>query len=134
MNMFEKATRTQLRFPSTKGEISVEQLWTVPLRSRDNFNLNTVAQAVNEKVQETGKESFVDTSTNPNQAKYSLMLDIVKYIISVKKTEEDAAAQRAKNREEKATLLAILAKKQAGKMDAMTEEDLQKRINELSDV
>lgn len=134
MSLFEKATRIKLRFPSSKGDLSVEQLWEVPLRSKDTFNLNNVAQTVNAKVKEADEESFVDTSTNPNQTKYNLMFDIVKHVIAVKKAEEEATVQRAKNREERETLLAILAKKQVGKLDALTEEDLQKRIRELGDM
>lgn len=39
MNMFEFATRSKLRFTSARGELTAEQLWDVPLRSRDDFSL-----------------------------------------------------------------------------------------------
>ena len=34
MNLFEKATRKAFRFPTVKGEITVEQLWQLPLLAR----------------------------------------------------------------------------------------------------
>ena len=43
----------------------------------------------------------------------------------------DVAAIRAANKVEREKLLAILAEKQAGKLSALSEKELQKRINEL---
>ena len=37
MNIFEYATRAKLRFASSRGDLTVEQLWDVPLRSTDGF-------------------------------------------------------------------------------------------------
>ena len=34
MNLFEKATRKAFRFPTGKGELTIEQLWQLPLLAR----------------------------------------------------------------------------------------------------
>ncbi len=85
-SMFEYATRHKLRFTSSKGELTVEQLWDAPLLSGDGFNLNNIAKA---------------------------------------------AKRKAANKEEREKLLAILAKKQEGKLDELSEKELQRRINAL---
>ena len=133
MNIFEYATRTKLRFASTKGELTTEQLWEVPLRSRDDFNLNAVAKAANSAWKTLSEESFVETERTPEHVRRELALAVVKYIIDVKLTEEALAKKRADNKLEKEKLLAILAEKQAGKLSELTEKELQKRIAQLGD-
>ncbi len=132
-NIFEYATRNKLRFASVRGELSVEQLWDVPLRSRDDFNLNAVAKAANKALKDVSEESFVETSKTPEHARREMALEIVKYVIDVKLGEEDAAKTRAAKKQEKEKLLTILAEKQAGKLSELSERELQKRIAALED-
>jgi len=133
MNLFEYATRHKLRFPSNKGELSAEQLFDVPLRSRDDFNLDAIAKAVNRNVKTLTEESFVETKRTPVQAKAEVALDLVKFVIESKLQDEAKAAQRAANKVERDALLAILADKQAGKMSNLSEKELQRRIEALSE-
>ena len=128
-NIFELATRGKFRFQTPRGECSVEQLWDIPLRSRDDLNLNAVAKAANATLKVLTEESFVETSTKTKEhARAETALEVVRYIIDVKLAEEETAKQRAENRLEKEKLLAILAEKQDGKLSAMSEKELQRRI------
>lgn len=129
--LFEFATRNKLRFSSTRGELSVEMLWDLPLRSRDGFDLDSVAKGVNKALKSLTEESFVSTERTPAVTRAENALELVKYIISVKLAEEETAKKRAANRAEKARLLEILAEKQAGALTALTEKELQERINAL---
>lgn len=130
-NIFEYATRSKLRFASIKGELTVEQLWDVPLRSRDDFNLNAVAKAASKAFKDVTEENFVETKKTPDHTRRETALEIVKYVIETKIAEEKAAEKRAADKLEKQQLLEILAKKQVGKFDAMSEEDLKNRIAAL---
>lgn len=87
-NIFEYATRTKLRFASTKGELTLEQLWDVPLRSRDDFNLNAVAKAANKAWKDISEESFVETAKTPEHTRRETALEVVKYVIDTKLAEE----------------------------------------------
>lgn len=129
--MFETATRTKIRFTSTRGELSVENLWDVPLRSRDGFDLDAIAKSANKALKALTEESFVSTERTPAHAKAELTLELVKYVISVKLAEEETAKKRAENKVEREKLLAILAEKQAGKLSELSEREIQKRINAL---
>ena len=64
-NLFMQATREKFRFESSKGDLSVEQLWDLPLTSRTGFDLDTVAKAVNADLKASNEESFVNASNNP---------------------------------------------------------------------
>jgi len=131
-NIFEYATRSKFRFQSVKGELTIEQLWDVPLRSRDDFNLDVVAKAASKAVQEKG-ESFVETTKTPEHLRRETALEIVKHVINKKLAEEQFAKKLADNRIEKERLLAILAEKQAGKLSELSEKELQRRIAALDD-
>ena len=95
MNIFEQATRRAIRFESAKGDLSVEQLWDLPLQSRNQFDLDTVAKTVNRQLNAVTEESFVSVRENPAKETHSLKLEIVKHIISVKLQEAEEARNRA---------------------------------------
>ena len=130
-NMFEYATRNKIRFSSTKGELTVENLWDLPLLSKDGFDLDAVARTANKTLKDLTEESFVRTERTPKIAKAEATLEIVKHVISVKLAEEEAAKKRAANKVERDKTLAILAEKQEGKLSALSEKELQKRIADL---
>jgi len=135
-NIFEYATRNKLRFSSARGELTVEQLWDVPLRSQqsaDSFSLNAIAKAASRALKDISEESFVETAKTPEHTRREMALEAVKYVIEVKLAEEEAAKARAARKQEKDQLLAILAEKQAGKLSELSERELQKRIAALGD-
>lgn len=130
-NIFEYATRTKLRFASIRGELTIEQLWDVPLRSKDDFNLNVVAKTTNKALKEISEESFVETTKTAEHTRRETALEVVKYVIETKIAEETAAEKRAANKKEKEKLLQILAEKQDGKLSELSEKELKKRIADL---
>jgi hypothetical protein len=132
-NIFEYASRNKLRFTSSRGEITVEQLWDVPLRSTDGFNLNAVAKAANEAVKVIGEESFVETTRTTAHTRVEAAFEVVKHVIEIKLADEAAAKTRADNRIKREKLLNALAEKQDGKLSAMSERELKKQIAELEE-
>ena len=132
-NIFEFATRQKLRFASVRGEITVESLWDVPLRARDDFNLNSIAKAISRLLKDISEESFVETTKTAQHTRLETALEVVKHVIEVKITEENAAKNRAAKAAEKSKLLTILAEKQDGKLSELSVEDLQKRIAALGE-
>lgn len=132
-NIFEYATRNKIRFQSTRGELTVEQLWDVPLRSTSDFNLNAVAKAANKAFKDVSEENFVDATKTVAHERAEITLRLVEYVIHVKLEEEQATKRRADNKLEKEKLLGILAEKQAGKLSELSEKELQKRIAALDE-
>lgn len=135
-NMLLRATRLKLRFPSTRGLLTLEALFDAPLLSDDGFNLNAIAKQINGTLKRTIEENFVEAATTklePEQMRAALSLDIVKFVIDTKVSEEKAAATRAKNKLERATLLDALAKKQDATIAGMSEAAIRKRLDALDD-
>jgi len=134
-NIFEYATRNKLRFASPRGEMTLEQLWDIPLRGAagDQFNLNTIAKTISKALKDVSEENFVETTKTVRHTKLEIALELVKHVIDTKLGEEKAAETRAANKQKKEKLLAILAEKQDGKLSALSEKELQKQIAALED-
>ena len=132
MNIFEQATRRAIRFESAKGDLSVEQLWDLPLQSRNQFDLDTVAKTVNRQLNDVTEESFVSVRENPAKETLSLKLELVKHIISVKLQEAEEARNRVNKASEKEKLLRLLDEKQNEALRALTPEEIQERLKALA--
>lgn len=135
-NIFEYAARNKIRFQSSRGELTVEQLWDVPLRAAGNypdFSLNTVAKLANDQVKVLNEENFVDTKRTSKHVRAEIALVLVKHVIDTKLEEENKAKKRADAKEEEKLLLQALANKQGEKFDSMTEAQIQKRLKALKE-
>lgn len=131
MNIFEQASKKKLRFPSIKGELTVEQLWDLPLVSKVGFDLDCIAKSINSQLKSVADESFVVTSDNPAKGLLELQLEIAKHIIAVKIEVAETARNKAAKSAEREKLLGILAEKQDEALKALTPDELAKRIAEL---
>jgi hypothetical protein len=122
MNLFELATRNAYRFESTKGLLTVEDLWQLPLSSR-GASLDDVAKTVYAQIKAAEEVSFVAKQTTANTT-LNNKLEIVKHIIGVKMAEAEAAKIKADKAAERAKLLDILARKQEQSLENASEEEL----------
>lgn len=130
MSIFEQASRQKLRFPSLKGELTVEQLWDLPLQSKSGFDLDTIAKSVSRDLKAVTEESFV-IETSPANTTLVLKLDLMKHIIAVRLAENAAAVNRAARAAERQKLLGVLADKQDESLKALTPAEIQQRLAEL---
>ncbi len=110
--MFEKASRLKLRFDTNKGQLSIEDLWDLPLTSNTGkANLDDIARGLFQKLKSDNTVSFVKPEQKSDQAD-QLAFDIVKHIIDVRVAERDAASLAAVNREKKQKLLELIEQKE----------------------
>ena len=135
INLFEYATRYDVRFQTVKGVITVGQLWDLPLRSakQPGFDLDTVARTVNDELKKLTTESFVDDGGDSSErTHYQIALDIVKHIIAVKKQENAERLDDSRRAAEKERLIAILADKQDNQLKDLSVEEIQARLADLT--
>ena len=69
-DIFERAARGNLRFPSSIGELTAEQLWHFPLTDRDPLrpDLDKIARSVNAELRSVTEDSFVSVTPDPRKA------------------------------------------------------------------
>lgn len=131
--LFIKASRKKFRFPSSKGDLTIEQLWDLPLTSTNGCNLDAIARSVFNSLKEIGESSFIETRPHPMKAELEDKLEILKFIIATKMAEAAAAETRRARAEEKRQVLEALAARKAANLATASEEDLLKKLEALSD-
>jgi len=131
--MFEKATRLKLRFETVKGLITVEDLWDLPLSSRDEFNLDSVAKKLFKKVKDSEEEpSFVTPVTvNREREMLTLQFELVKHVISVKLKEREDREAVALKKERKEHILRLIKEKKDAEFSSKSIEELTKELENL---
>jgi hypothetical protein len=131
LNLFEQAARSKLRFQTSKGLISVEDLWDLPLTSTTGkTNLDDIAGELYRGTQDTGNISFVNPSKKENEEAL-LKFQVVKHIIDVRIAERDAAKTAREKAEKKQKIMAILDQKENQTLMNASPEDLRAMLESL---
>lgn len=130
-NIFKKAAANKLRFTSSSGSISVEDLFDLPLTSAKSASLDQVARNISKELKGQEEESFVEVSSNPLKAVLELKLEIVKEVIADRKALNEARVLAAEKADKKQKILAIMASKQDEALQGMSLEDLEKELESL---
>lgn len=126
VNMFEAATRNKLRFPY-KGQISVEDMWDLPLPA-----LDSIFKTLNSQMKQVKEESLLSIKSKADET-LELQIEIVKYIVSVKLADKEAKEKAAEKAAQKKRIMEIIAKKQDESLQNASLEDLQKMLVELGE-
>ena len=126
--MFEKASRLKVRFASSIGMFSVEELWELPLTSKTGkANLDDIARALHKQLKNDDNVSFVETSRKSDD-RTQLMFDIVRHVIEVKIAENAVKAQEVANKEKRQRILEILEQKKEQSLLNLSIEELEKML------
>lgn len=124
-NIFIEASRTKLRFHSNKGWLTVEDLWDLPLLSKNLMNLDTVGKEVRREFNNTEEESMVSGTKGPTNTVYQLRLDVIKHVIAVKLQEKTDMIVTLEVQQQKLKLQEIIARKKDSVLEAMSLEELE---------
>lgn len=123
--MFEKSSRLKLRFDTARGQLSVEDLWDLPLTSAaGKVNLDDIARTLFKTIRDEGDVSFVKPAAKDSTLQ--VKFDIVKHIIDVRVAERDAETSAAINKEKKQQILALIAQKENEQLAGQSLDDLKK--------
>lgn len=122
--IFEQATRGKVRFPH-KGQISTEDLWDLQVEE-----LDTIFKTLNAQLRASKEDSLLEKRSVADEI-LTLKVNIVKYIVATKLTEDEERKTRAAKLAKKREIMAVLADKQAESLKGMSEADLMKMLEEL---
>lgn len=133
MTLYVQAARKKFRFPSNAGQLTLEQLWDLPLQHKTGLDLDTVARTINAELKSITEESFVATKTDPRKPDLEAKLEIVKGVIAAKLAEEQAAKDRAEKKAKRDKIMAALAAAEDRSLQSASKEDLLKQLAALDD-
>jgi hypothetical protein len=127
--MFEKASRLKIRYTTSRGAISVEDLWDVPLiDTSGDFSLDNIAKRLNRKLKTDEEESFV--VKNSKNETLELAFNIVKHVIKTKLTEAEETKKKVENRKRNEKILDIIERKQDADLEKQDVDTLKGMIQE----
>lgn len=130
-NLFMTASRSKLRFNSSAGPLTVEDLWDLPLTDTRKANLDDVAKSLSKQLKEANEEqSFVKPATagsNETSVKFELVL----FVIRTKMAERDAAKARADKEANKQKIMSLIEKKRDQSLENKSAEELQALLNTM---
>jgi len=123
-NMFEFAARNKLRFPF-RGIVATEDLFDLSLTS-----LDSIFKTLNCESKKVKEESLLTVQSKEDET-LTVMIEIVKYIVSTKLAEENARLQAKEKREKKQKIMEIMASKQDVELAAKSIDELKMMLDEL---
>lgn len=127
MEIFEKASRLKLRFSTSQGHLTTEDLWDLSLE-----DLDTIAKRTNAQLRDEVEESFIPDVESKKKTSYNdLRLEILKHIILAKVAEKNAKKDRAAMLQQLAHLKELAASKKSEQLASQSLEDISKQIEEL---
>jgi len=129
VNLFAWATKNKIRFETSRGSLTVEDIWTLPLTSRNGLSLDTVAKELYRTVKEFDDISFVQESTKESTTAQH-KLDIVKHIINERMEENRKKREREQNKEKNEQIRQLLQEKELEGLRNMSPEELRAMLKE----
>ena len=123
--MFEKITKNKVRFNSTRGQLTIEDVWDLPL-TNGVVNLDDMAKALSKELQESQESFVVKPKKKENITK--LKFDAVRHIISVKLDEIEKRKQEVENKAKYAQIVDVLAEKDVEKLKGKSRKELEKEL------
>lgn len=130
-NLFEKASRMKLRFASSAGVLSVEDLWDLPLTSKTGkANLDDVARMYSRELKSQEEESFVTKPAKKDRI-LALGFEIVKHVIEVRLEENEASKKSVERKAEREKLLGILVSKKDDALKDLSVKELEKKLDAM---
>lgn len=142
-NIFEKASRTKLRFLiDGTGELSVEQIWDLAADKRPKSGnrkcgfdiLEEYESKLQAETQSSGSRR--NQTVNAEQERNMLRLEIVTYILNTVTAEDKARttemAEKSAKMEKLAAVEAAIRQKEVDEIAGMTRDELEKLRAEIA--
>lgn len=131
---FEKATRLRLRFNvGTLSNLTVEDLWSLPLTGNKGNSLDALAISLNKKLSDETPKSYVTKTVTQTDTTTQLSFDIVKHIIDTRLAEQEAQQNKLIKNAQRAQLEELKNQKKLAELQNLTIEEIDQRLKELED-
>lgn len=118
-NIYKQAAKSKLRIATSRGPLSVEQLYDL-----SKTELDELAVRLEKEHAESGTKSFLTKSTAKSTAA-KLSFDIVLDILNTKVKADETASKAAETREHNQKIQAMILRKKEGELENMSIEDLE---------
>lgn len=122
MEMYKLASRLKMRVTSSKGPLTVEQLWGLTPEE-----LDSIAVDLDVAYKESSKKSYLESKT-PKDKYIKLQRDIVVDILTTLVDERESAQKAASEKAQKQRIMGIIQKKKETELETLSIEELEKML------
>lgn len=126
-NIFEQITRKGLTFSTVKGNVSIQELWHIPLIGRNGYDLDNISRDLISKLKESAEESLVETTKNINSDD-KLRLEVLKVVVNTLKQEQEAKITDQVNRSHNEKIQKLIDQKQDMELQNKSVEELESML------
>lgn len=128
----QRVIRNKIRFLTTQGQLSVEDLWDLPLTSRTGkANLNEIAKYLDNKITAGGEKTFVASESAAVDPDVKAAFDVVIEIIKTKEAEAEARRNAQVKAERRQKILAALENRENEDLAGKSAQELQAMLDEV---
>jgi hypothetical protein len=122
--IYKAASKLKLRFQTTKGTLSVEQLWGLSLAE-----LDALAVSLEQAYKDSKSKSFLDKKSEKDKI-IKLRFDIALDVLNTKVEEKEAAKKKAEDKEHDQKILSIIKEKQDEALKGKSIKELEKMLKD----
>lgn len=137
-NLFVVASREKYLFPTVRGNVTLNDLWDIPLNSKSGFSLNAIANSIHSEILKENSGGNIDfvndkkaTSSKNKIETLENKLELVKFVIGTLKTEAENSAKASEVSAQKQKIMEAIANKQNEAFNNLSKEDLEKMLSEI---
>lgn len=123
-NIFEQVTRKNLLFQATNGMLTVQDVWNLTIPKLEVLGRSLYSKLEDSRAEGTDNPFASNSKPSSEQVDAQLRVDVVLHILNTKKNEADAIKRAAEKKAHNEKILALIAQKQEGKLQNMSEEEL----------
>lgn len=137
IGMYQYIAEKKIRFQSSRGPLSLENLYDLQLTNPTGVSLDQVAMTIQDEIDDlqAGNKSFVETDNKNNAAlKLAQMkLEIVVDLIEKRKAEREAFRDSVAKQQQRRQLQDLLAQKELEARSNMTIDQIKDELAKLDE-
>lgn len=119
MDIYKKASKNKTRISTTKGLLTIEQLWTLSFSE-----LDSLAISLKEELEKSETKSFLTKPVSGSE-KTKLHFDLVLDVLQTKVKDHEIASKAQETKASNEKINNLIAEKKDGAMRDMTIEELE---------
>lgn len=137
ITLYKRALEEKWRFPSKRGPLSLEEIYSLPLEGNGGLNLDVMAIEVYKRIKglESEKVSFIsddkESRGSKEVQKLELQLDLLKDRIEDVRARNDRNVELQAKAKQKAMLEKILITKEEESLKDLPADTIKKMLEEL---
>lgn len=124
MSNFKKASKQKLRIETSRGLLSVEQLWDLPYTELER-SIRAIKKVL--KKNDDDDLAFLD-NTNTVDPETQLQFDILKEVYLDKKKEAEERRSKAEKRAHNKKIAELISEKEEEELKGKSKEELEKLL------